>query len=270
MQDLINKIILLALIVGIISVVIYSYITQRRSEEQIINLNNELFKLQKIKQETDTAYSKQTLITEDIKSTNKELQKTIDKKNEEILVLGDISLKWKDKYYQIKNATQTIINSDSSTDGSTDIDDNCRDQLKNIRYKVDFSHQEDNILASGYTLTNPPYAELSIKFTDDLKLELILTKTKDKNFKIYLDSKSETIVPVELNLKIDPSVFDVKWYERIILAGDINVGSKAILGSVNVLYDLDKWLIGGGVSAGYVNGISVMGNIILGVRPFLQ
>ena len=86
-------------------------------------------------------------------------------------------------------------------------------------------------------MTNPPYAEVKIEWIRDLKFTLILTRDSKEKYRVYLDSENSDVVPSKLDLKIDPSVFDRSWYEKIAVSPSLLVGSAGLTGGLNLTYD---------------------------------
>lgn len=74
-------------------------------------LNQKLAESEKLIQETKTAWSSRGLEVDNLRSENSELQKIIKNKKEEILAISDVALQWKNKYVEIKNAKDSIVDS---------------------------------------------------------------------------------------------------------------------------------------------------------------
>jgi len=89
---------------------------------------------------------------------------------------------------------------------------------------------------TGFTLTNPPEAEVKLEWVEDLKLELNLTKDDDGNFRVYTDSEDFQIG--DIVLKIDPEVLETRWYERISFGADLAAGEYGAMLSLRPGYDV--------------------------------
>lgn len=192
--------------------------------KQLDDVTNQLAEKMEQVQETETAVSKMAVEAEDIKTKNKELQRIIKKRDQDILALSEINLKLKDENlkFENENARETVV--DNSGNVVTD-PTKIPNELKDLRLRVDFEKEQDIIKVEGFTLTNPAYAELKITHTKPLKLEFILTKDDNDNFSLYLDSKDTTVVPTEISLKVDPSIFDLKWYQRFGVEANVGVST---------------------------------------------
>ena len=225
---------------------VFLYIEKSSHSKTKTELTNKIAQLEGLVKETKDSWSIRGVEVDNLKTDNKKLQNIIKSREEEIVSLSEIALKWKTKYFEIKDAKETVVGSDGST--TVVIPPNCQDCLKDLRFKVDFDQVKDFLKVSGHTLTNPPYAELSVEWIRDVKLNLILTKTENNDFRIYLDSKDSDAVPSELVLKVDPSVFEKKWYEKISVGTDVAVG-PGVLSSIKVAYDVfDDFSVGPNVN----------------------
>ena len=202
-----------------------------KSGKAITDLQNQLAREQKIVKETQTAYSQLAIKTDEITLQNKELQKVINKKDEDILAAAQVALQWKDKYFQELNANQTVVDPNGNV-VIVEIPKEC----KELRYKVEFGEEKENIKVSGFTLTNPPEASIKLEFTKPLILSLVLTK-KDNDYKVYVDPNDPAIIPTEIQLKVNPELFNIKWYERLLV--NVNLGiatNKDIVPSAKIMY----------------------------------
>jgi hypothetical protein len=196
-------------------------------------LNNEIAKLEGIVEETDTAFSRRAIEIEDLETENEELQKKIEDRDEEIIALAETSLKWKEKYFKVKG-TQTIVDKDGN---KPDLTLDCQDCLLNTRIIVAFDETKDSWRVWGNTISNPPEAEINVAWAKGLKLSFILTRNEDKTFRLYLDSNSPDLVPAELTLSVDPTIFEKKWYEKIGIAADLGVG-EGVYSAIQIHYDI--------------------------------
>lgn len=202
--------------------------------KQNTKLSNDLAKAEKIVKETNSAFSIRGQQLEDLKSNNEELQKKIDKREEDIAALGQANLKLKDQLFKIKNAKLTVID---PTGNPTNEPLSC--DIPNLR--VDFEKEQDLWRVSGFCLTSPPSAEVSVSWSRPLQLSFILTK-KNNQYRLYLDSNSpDTIAVQNLSLKVDPSVFEQKWYEKIAVGFDVGFTGKEPIASVRGTFDVGSF-----------------------------
>lgn len=254
---------------------------QRNSNlDAIRELNNQLAQSKQLIKETQTAYSSQATEVQDLKVKNSNLQSIIKKNKQEILAISDVALKWKDKYFEIKNANQNFVDGSGSQPVSlpSSLQASCDECLNNIRIRVDFEKEQDNLKISGYTLTNPAYASINLEWLKDLQLQLVLTKDENGIYQIHLDSENQEVVPVELNLKVDPSVLDRKWYEKIGLYANLALGNSMTgdrtfggLFSLGASYLITPRVnLGINVNAIYNGNISLYYGVFVNYFPFYK
>jgi chromosome segregation ATPase len=114
--------------------------------KQLDDVTNQLAEKMGQVQETETAVSKMAVEAEDIKTKNKELQRIIRKRDQDILALAELNLQLKNHEIKIENATETVI--DASGNVITD-PTAIPEELKNLRLKVNFEKEEDTIEWKG-------------------------------------------------------------------------------------------------------------------------
>lgn len=248
---------------------------QKLADDHIRQLSNQLALTQQLVKETATAYSSAALEMDNLKAKNKDLQSVIKKKQEEIFSLTDIAIQWKNQYWEIKNATGTIVdNKDPSSTQPVSLPTECLECLKNVRFRVDFEREQENLKLSGYTLTNPAFATISLEWTKPLMLQLVLTRSQEGVFKVYVDSPDKSFIPTELALKVDPSVFARKWYENIGVSSTIAASQYGFTGSVNAFYNVRyNVFIGPSVSLQYNasnSSFQAFYGAIIGYYPFMR
>ena len=204
-------------------------------------LNNSISKLEGTIQETETLFSRNNLEVLGIVSENKELTERIKDRNEKILAQSEISMKWRDKFYNLK-AKQSIVPFSDPDSVTKEASESCTTQG---RVKVEFEHEDPPIKIYGYTLTDPPEAALQIEWMEDLELELNLTKTEDGKYKIYVDTKNSPLKIKDIELKLDPSVLGYSWYEKIGVGSSLSLGEYGGQIRVGTFYDIsDSMFLG--------------------------
>lgn len=206
--------------------------------KQRVKLQNSLAKTEKMQQETKTAFSRLAVETEDLKASSNKLQNIIEDRDERIVALTQVNIKLKDKLVEITDAKQSAV----SSDGKEVV---LSEECKSVRQKVEFDKTEDPVNISGFTLTNPPYAKVAVKWVRDLNLELLLVKDDNDFFRVYVDSKKSDIVPTNIKLKVDPSVLSKKWFQKLGVGTDILFGKAGGLTTLRSTYGLtDNWIFG--------------------------
>jgi hypothetical protein len=218
---------------------------EKRAHSRIVdNLNNLIAKQEQTIKEKEGLYSAQSVKIDSLESQLSEmrdLKKIISERNEKIESLTKLALKWETKYFKIKDANQTVVSINDLIDPLDPLDplDNttpaCEECLSQYRLRVDFSQQSGNWMIEGFTLTNPAYAELSLKRLSDFLLSLVLAKNNGK-YRVYLSDENNEFAGAEINLLIDKDSFKRKWYEKIILNGGMSVGLRGGLFSGGLSY----------------------------------
>lgn len=223
--------------------------------------------------ETDTARSRLGTEIKGLELENEMLQDIIDSRDEEVLALGRISVEWKDRYFKIKNAKQSVVNEEGEpiVVGGSDPTEPEHICNKAYRFKVEFEQKEEALTVSGFTLTNPPYAELKLDWHRKLNLNIILTKTDDGHFRLYADPEKSDAVPVELEFVVDPSVLERKWYENIAFNTMIAGGDGGFQLGIGAHYNiLDNMYLGPMVIVGINDSLQprIYGAVVLGYWPW--
>ena len=184
-----------------------------RSAKENEKLSNALAQSKKMEQETKSAYSIVAQKLSDLEVANKELRNKIDGRDEDVAAIGQANLRLKDQLFKIKNAKQTPVDENGlPIAGAVPCEE--------TRWRVDFSEQ-DLWKEEGWCWTNPPAAEVHVSWLRPLQLSFVLTK-KSNQYRLYLDSNSPDVIAVEsLSLKVDPSVFEKSWYQKIMFSTDL-------------------------------------------------
>jgi hypothetical protein len=241
----------------------YAYERYEHNKERVA-LNNELAKTQGMLKDTQTAYSSAGVEASNLKAQNDDLEKKIKDRDEKIGAAGQAVLQWKDKYYKIVNATGAVVDNSGAV---TTVSSACQAELKDKRFKVSFSQDQDNTNISGFTLTNPDYAEVTLKWTKPLNLNIILAKNPDNTFRLYIDPSDPNLVPTKLNLTVDPSVFARSWYENLAVGVDLGMNT-GVMSSFRLGYEFSNWLVGPFMAMTYDSKFNKYYGISVGWFPF--
>jgi hypothetical protein len=198
--------------------------------------------------ESEGLYSKRAIEISDLEdllsealTNNKEAKEKIKARDEDIAVITEASIRWKDKYFKIKGQETNVVYVPVDTIPDEELENvklNCKACFDKFRLKVEFDQTQDILRVHGYTLTNPPEANLEVAWIKDLKLSLVLTKDDEDNFRIYLDSNNSSIESADLKLVIDPDVLKYKWYERISVSADLAFSNYSSIGGIKINYDI--------------------------------
>lgn len=72
------------------------------------------------------------------------------------------------------------------------------------RIRVQFDEEQDPVRVSGWTLTNPAEAEVSVSFTRPLRLASVVTQQRDGSWRSYFHSDWENLEIEEINTSVNP------------------------------------------------------------------
>ncbi len=208
-----------ALLVGLLVLSGFFLVERCNHAESRKKYNNAMVELEGTLKETDTANSVRALFEEELEAQAEALQEIINDRDEEILAQATVNLRLRDRVFKAENAMETIVTIDDHE--FLEFLDKCEGYEK-IRHRVDFDTVNKPMRVVGHTLTNPAYAELKLTWVEDLQLEVNLTRDEDGNFRVYTDSAELQIG--DIVLKVDPSVLEVRWYERISFGADLAAG----------------------------------------------
>jgi hypothetical protein len=223
---------------------IFYAVELNKSSKMRRDLSNEIAKLEGTIHEMEGVHSRRAIELEDLESENKDLQNTIEDRDEDILALTKANLRLKNKIIKIEEAKEETVPGESGD-----------------RTKVSFDKVNDPVRVYGFTLTNPAYAEINLEWVRDLKLNLVLTRDDSKTYRVYLDSTGSDVEKAELKLLVDPSILDIKWYERIGVGMDLNMGSEDVMTTIRTFLQVyNKWMIGPNVS------VSIEGKRFYGIN----
>ena len=203
-----------------LAVSLFLYVREQNKRiEETTSLKNKISEQSVIIKEAENLYSKKVVELSGLESTNKDLKKLLDKRDEDIVSLNSVILKLKKKKIVDDKAKETTEESDTG-----------------IRHRVDFDKTQDYLRVHGYTKTNPPLAEINIEWVKPLHLELVLTRDKNKDFKVYVNTDNSDVVPTDMKLFVDPSIFHKKWYEKISVTAALSFG-KLVNTGTSLNYD---------------------------------
>lgn|SRR3990167_2226491 len=227
-----------------------------------IKLSNQLVQSQKVVQETKSAYSVAAQKLSDLETSNKELQNKIEDRDEKVAALSNVTLKLKDQLFKIKNVKVVVVD-----ESGQPTNDPLACDIPNLR--IDFEKEQDPWTIQGHCWTNPPGAEVAISWVRPLQFSFVLAK-KNEQYRLYFDNNSPDIVVVEnLSLRIDPSVFEKYWYEKLELGTDLGWSGSDPTIAVRGTMDVGSFAVGPFIS--FFNGkdgLTKSVGLSIGYRPF--
>jgi len=239
-QVLANKILkwtLVCLVGVIVTLVVVGAVQKSSYEDQRIELQNQIASKDKTIEIKDGLFTVLTQQNEDLMSklNGKDaeianLKAELKKKDEELLAVTGLVIKWKKAYEDEAKAHQSI---DPTTPG---------------RDKVDFEKDFGYIGVSGYTLTNPAYAWVRVEQKRPLKLTVAVSQDESKAWHTYVTSSEENMeVNIELSA-VNPYILQPKWYEGIgvtaMLGGGQSGSGIGGLAGIGLAYKIGNFDVG--------------------------
>jgi hypothetical protein len=138
------------------------------------------------------------------------------------------------------------------------------------RVRVDFDHDFGWLRVTGYTLTDPAYGFLTINNgSRPLKLTVALSKDRQNAWHAYVTSSDVAISADVLIAAVDPSIRDVKWYERLGVMGNVGVGDGLLVGA-GLTLDIGRFTVGPAVWLSVNSQVSKYYGIAAVWRPFAR
>ena len=240
---------------------VYVMIEKHSYDSQITSMNNAIAEKDKTIEVKQGLYEKATLETKNLqdlldgKDTQiTDLKKELDKKDQELIAATNLVIKWRADYQALVAATQTTIPGTLPTDPS--------------RTKVAFEKDFGPILVSGYTLTAPPEAFVSLHQQRPLKLTLALSQDENKLWHTYVTSSEENMA-AEITLSgVNPYFGDPKWYEHLSGTATVAAGGSGVLGGLGVGVDVSQFTISAMVYDHSSNLVAPLYGIGFQWRPF--
>ena len=162
-----------------------------------------------------------TSLIDSLGHINEDLAKTIDGRNEEVLSLTRANIKLKDLLLE---ATE----GDGSASDSVVVDTTTGEN----RFRVDFRSKYGIMNVYGHTLTNPAEANVRVSWDRPLELTTIMSRGEDGRWHGYMSSPDSLILPTDLDVRIDESLFDPAhrpWYRRFI--GGVGTTGTGVFGT---------------------------------------
>jgi hypothetical protein len=247
----------------ILAGVIYGGITKYQYDQKLLNLSNELAKSAQTIEISRNLYEKATLqVTslQDLLNSKDEqivaLNKELKDKDQELLTATNLVITWRSKYEALVKATQGTV--PPVVPGDPD------------RIKVSFEKNFGPMIVSGYTLTSPPEAYLSVMQGTPLKLTLAISQDKSLVWHSYVTSSDDNM-KVDIQLAaVNPFMLERKWWERLSVTALVAAGQDGALAGVGVGIDIGQFTLGPMIMGGYVSKLTWLVGVNVSWRPFAK
>ncbi len=157
------------------------------------------------------------------------LKREIEKGGEDVLAANSLVIRWKKAYEATVKAQQTEVPGAQPSDP--------------VRKRVTFEKDFGMIGVSGFTLTDPAEATVTVKQNRPLKVSLVVSQDKDGVWKSRATSSDDnTSIDIALS-SVNPWMLEPKWYEKIGVGVELGVGSGFLAGA-GAFYRFGKFDLG--------------------------
>ncbi|MHB8407933.1 MAG: hypothetical protein ACYDHY_07605 [Acidiferrobacterales bacterium] len=239
MLDKIKNYLILLLLLTIGVLLAAGAIKKSAYDKQVVILQNQAAAQAKTIEDQKGLFEKLALQETNVQSmldtTNaqvKELQSQLKKSNEDLASAVEVTLQLKAQNADLKLASGAQTTVPSTVKGQPD------------RTKVAFDKDFGTVKVDGFTLTNPPEANISLLPSTPLKLTVALSQDKTKVWHAYATS-SDPNIGVNIDLAaVNPYIEAPKWYENIGVDADAAVGTGGVLGGLGLSYKFGKFEAG--------------------------
>ena len=251
----------LALIVSLV----WSNIKDHKNNKTIMQLQNASALRDKTIEEQKGLYEKLAIQTGDVKTQLDgkdtqiaELENQLKKDGEQLSNATTVNIQLKKALQAKSDATQTKV----PTTGPTASD----------RLRVDFKHDFGWLAISGYTLTNPADAFLSLDRLGPLKFTVAMSQDKQRAWHAYVTSSISDLSADIAVASVNPYLEDEKWYERLGVTADLGLGATssgaAAIAGIGASLELGKFEFGPHVWALVIDKSSVIYGASLTWKPW--
>jgi hypothetical protein len=246
-MNTIYKFLILSLSGALVAMLVIGAIKKHEYDKTVVDLQNQAASMSKTIQDQQGLYEKLSLQESNVKgmldvsnAQTKELADQLSKAKQDLQSAVEVSLQWQHAYQAVVNGTQTVVPPSASDNQS--------------RMKVTFSKDFGTFVVSGFTLTNPAEADLTVSQGTPLKLTIAMAQDSSKAWHAYATS-SDPNIGLNIDLaSVNPWIDQPKWYQKIGVTGDVAAGSTSSGAGV---------LLGAGLNYS-------IGNIDIGPKAFID
>jgi len=213
-------------------------------QEQIRKKDGQLADLAETVKTKDGAFKKLTGEFDDLKVTNKELQKTIDKAKEDVVSAQQLAVKWEKKFNDLVPLVPVFV-IDPLQWGKMPDAHKCASPAKEYRAEKDYGI----VKAGCNVLTFDPDAQTRLTLeggSRPLGLNIAVTRNPEKQWNTYVkveppDDQNLSVNIVSTRVNMEP--LKLRWYEKVGVHIDIGVG-PGVLGGAGLNYEFGQFNLG--------------------------
>lgn len=245
-MDKIWKYLTLGLMAVLVALSIYGFFKFRSFDAEATRLRNELASKDKTVQTIDGAYTKLVQEFDNLKVTNADLQKTIQKSKQDVISAQQIAVFWQKKYdTAVKPVPVPPGTPGSPSDWVAGGKETCEAEQTEYSAVSDYGL----VKAGCRVLTYDPGIQTRTILepgSRPLRLDLALTRDTNKQWHSYVkvaapDDQNISIDIGSTSVNIEP--LELKWYEKISVGVDLGIGSGVLAGA-NANYEFGQFRLG--------------------------
>jgi hypothetical protein len=247
---------------------IREHLSKNALEKSLNTVSNALIESSKTIEVQKGVFEKRSVELENIKillakKDNELLDVTaqLKKEHSQALAYSELSIMWKKKYEGAARATQTVV-----VDNSTN---NTNTENKEQRLRVDFSKEAGPFDISGYTVTSPPEAFVSLKQSRPIKLGVVVSRSDDGKWSSIVSTPKDADYGVDIVVSaIDKDLHVKSWRDKFSIDFRMGIYEDPSIGA-GLKYG-EKLSFGPDCSV-YSNGeLSWSCGVSMSWRPFLK
>ena len=229
-----------------------SFLRANAEEAKRIEAQNEIARISKVVQEKENLWSRLSQQKDDLigelRHNNADLANQIENQGATIVSLSETVAKF--------SSIRVIVGRENVSQNPVEPVEPGGEQ----RTRVDFHEQVDPVSVEGFTLTNPPEAEVTVGFTRPLKLRTVITQEENGSWRTYVEGDWPNLTIEQIETTVNPRAErNMDFVENIVIGGNLHTSVELndVTGGVFALYSFKKsFAVGPSVNVGLVDGDS--------------
>lgn len=242
------KVIMAVVIVALGFFGLASFMRANSEENKRIESQNRIAQMSKVIQEKENLWSRLSQQQEDVigilRRDNEGLADQIEKQGDTILALSETVVKMK--------SVRVVVRHENITQDPVEPTEPGGDE----RLRVSFHENVDPISVEGFTLTNPPEAEVTVGFTRPLKLRTVITQQQDGAWRTYVEGDWPNLDIQQIETVVNPrAAHQRSFVENIVVGGNLLISPDFddVVGNINLGYSLGSFSVGPSLGIALVN-----------------
>lgn len=226
------KIILAVLAMAMAAFGVVSYVKSTEEHKKKIEAQNEIARLSVVIEEKDGSWSRLSQQSEEIisslESKNRDLADIVRERSETILSLNETIANF--------SPTKIVVRRTNVTEVTTGAGEE-------ERVTVSFAENVDPVRVEGFTITNPPEAEVTVSFTRPLRLHTAITQQEDGSWRTYVSGDWPNLQIENIETVVNPRLTRPRgFFDRLSLVTAVAASTKfdSFFVGANILYDVNE------------------------------